>query len=230
MARPALPQPFCRWYWYALHHVSFYLEAWLLSRKYAKEVETLRLIRKVKRECDLMVTAGEAFFLYSLVQKQCRIAGELAEVGVYKGGTARLICEAKGSVPLHLFDTFHGLPEPSRDERAVLQRGTYAGELDLVQSNLRGYENVFFYPGRFPATSAPVADRTFSFVHLDADLYQSMVDGLEFFYPRLSAGGVIVTHDYMLPGVKRALAECFADRWGQVIEMSTSQCLVIRRQ
>ena len=35
-----------------------------------------------------------------------KLSGDIAEVGVYRGGSAMIICEAKGNKKLHLFDTF----------------------------------------------------------------------------------------------------------------------------
>jgi O-methyltransferase len=51
----------------------------------------------------------------------------------------------------------------------------------------------------------------FSLVNLDADLYLPTKAGLEFFYPRLSPGGIIIIHDYNYkwPGIKKA-ADDFA--------------------
>jgi O-methyltransferase len=53
--------------------------------------------------------------------------------------------------------------------------------------------------GRFPDTTAGV-EGPFAFVSLDADLYLPIVEGLRFFYPRLSPGGMIFVHDYAGPG------------------------------
>jgi len=36
----------------------------------------------------------------------------------------------------------------------------------------------------------------FAIVHLDCDLYQPTADGLTYFYPRLSSGGLLILHDY----------------------------------
>ena len=46
-------------------------------------------------------------------------------------------------------------------------------------------------------------------MHLDADLYLPTIEGLKFFYPKLSAGGVIIIHDYnhTWDGIKKALDE-----------------------
>ena len=210
------------------HGVAFRLEAVLLSG-YRKDERIIALIKRLKRERDMAVTAGEAYTVYSLAQTQRQVEGDMAEVGVYKGGTARLICEAKGDIPLHLFDTFEGLPEPREADQGFFQPGWYTGKLEEVRAFLQGYENVFFYAGLFPETAAPVAERKFSFVHLDVDLHQSMADCLEFFYPRLVHGGVILTHDYQMPGAREAL-RTYVERNKSIrmIELANSQCLVIK--
>jgi hypothetical protein len=41
-----------------------------------------------------------------------------------------------------------------------------------------------------------VENEKFSFVHSDVDLYASTRSVLEFFYPRMLPGGVILTHDF----------------------------------
>lgn len=209
------------------HDAAFAIEMLLLTA-YKKDWNTLALIRRIKKESDLFLTAAEAFLLYSLAHAQRKLPGDMAEVGVYRGGSSKLICEAKERVPLHLFDTFDGLPEPHEQDQAFFEQGMVASSQSVVRQYLQSYENVLFYPGFFPETSAPVQDKTFSFVHLDVDLYQSMLSGLEFFYPRMSLGGIVVAHDYQYPGVRRAFAEFFGDQSDRVIELTNSQCMVIK--
>src|SRR5271166_6057406 len=60
----------------------------------------------------------------------------MAELGVYQGSSARIICEDKGDCPLYLFDTFAGLPEPREDETRMLRQGQYAASLSAVRSLL----------------------------------------------------------------------------------------------
>jgi hypothetical protein len=94
---------------------------------------------------------------------------------------------------------------------------------------LQGYEGVSFYAGRFPETAGPVMERRFSFVNLDVDLYESTSAGLEFFYPRMVSGGMILSHDYsVLAGVRRAFDEFLADKPEGLVEMPTTQCLVVK--
>jgi len=209
------------------HALAFNMEMTLLSG-YRKDSETINLIKKVNKESHMLVTAGEAFLVQSVARTQREHAGEMAEVGVYRGGTAKLICEAKGSVPLHLFDTFQGLPQPSEPDENFFQQGWYSSQLDRVRDYLKTYESVFFYPGLFPETAEPIADKTFSFVHLDVDLYEGTMACLEFFHPRMEHGGIIVIHDYQLAGVKKAVVDFFVDPPDRVIELYNSQCMVIK--
>jgi O-methyltransferase len=209
------------------HHLASHLETFLLNG-YNKEPEIVNLITKVRKESGLLVTTREAFLVYSVARTQRQFPGDMVEVGVYKGGTAKLMCEVKGDVPLHLFDTFQGLPELHEIDRDFFREGWFESRLGHVQDYLRAYDQVYFYPGLFPDTAGPIADKTFSFVHIDADLYQSIVDCLEFFLPRLAPRGVILVHDYQLPGVKKAIADFLAGEPAHVIEMVTSYCMVMR--
>jgi hypothetical protein len=81
-------------------------------------------------------------------------------------------------------------------------------------------------PERFP----DVADERFSFVHVDVDLYEPHRDAIEFFWPRLTQGGVMVFDDYgsaYCPGARRAVDEAFTPT--DIVESPTGQCFVIKR-
>ncbi len=82
-----------------------------------------------------------------------------------------------------------------------------------VCERLAKYLNVHFYLGVFPSTAGAVRGKQFAFVHIDVDIYESTRDCLEFYYPRISQCGVILSHDYpSSTGVKRAFDEFFLTR------------------
>jgi hypothetical protein len=194
-----------------------------------KEPETLRLIRTVRRERKSMVTANEAFLVHALARAQSRQPGDMAEVGVFEGATARIICEAKGDKTLHLYDTFDGLPEPAEFERRVHRAKMFACSLDSVKQYLAGYNAVVFYKGRFPETADAARDKRFSFVHLDVDLYESTRACFEFFYPRMVPGGIMLSHDYsILAGVRKAVDEFAETIPEEPVELPTTQCMIVR--
>lgn len=197
-----------------------------------KNSDTLRLIRQTRRERKWLLTSNEAFFVHSLARSQSKLSGALAEVGVFEGGSARMICETKGHSRLHLFDTFSGLPEASEIDSCAhrTRPHLYACSLESVQSYLSSFPNVFFHQGLFPHSVGKVpADETFSFAHLDVDLYESTLRCLEFFYPRMTPGGIILSHDYsILTGVRQAFAEYLHDKPEALIELPTTQCMLVK--
>ena len=82
----------------------------------------------------------------------------------------------------------------------------------------------------FPGSAEPVELSSFSFVHLDVDLYESTLAGLEFFWPRILEGGVLVSHDYsQCEGVYQAFGDFFRGRRGcRLVELPTTQVMVIK--
>ena len=192
-----------------------------------KETDVLAAIKSARSGRESLLSGNEAFTLFSLARAQRGLGSEMAEVGVYQGCSAKIISTASDAAPLHLFDTFAGLPTPDTDEH--LRKGHYAASLASVKSFLVDRKNINFYPGLFPNTAQPIADRLFSFVHLDVDLKSSTLGSLEFFYPRMMPGGIILTHDYSyLNGVRAAFTEFLATRRERAIELPTSQAILIK--
>lgn len=141
-----------------------------------------------------------------------QIAGDFAELGVYQGETARLIHNYAPDRRLHLFDTFSGFDPCEIESAAQAGRFSDTSVAAVMRKIAPRNENVIVYPGRFPGTTGD-APGQFAFVHLDADLFEPINAGLEFFYPRLSAGGIIVVHDYNAwTGARRATDQFFAAR------------------
>lgn len=191
--------------------------------------EVFSLIRAIKAENKMLLDNNEAYQLFMAVDITAKVEGDIAEVGSYMGGSAKLICEAKRDKTLHLFDTFEGLPDLSRwDDPSQFQKGNFVSSFDFVSAYLKSYPNVYLYKGLFPLTATPIAHTKFSFVHIDVDLYEATKASLEFFYPRMTKGGIIISHDYDEHGVRKAFDDFFATQPEPVIEMSGCQCLIVK--
>src|SRR3989344_4846708 len=90
-------------------------------------LKVIKLVRKIKKEVDLLLGDNEGYTIYRTVKNTSKIKGDIAEVGTYQGGSSKIICEAKGKRALHLFDTFEGLPELSNlDDTRLVQKGDYS--------------------------------------------------------------------------------------------------------
>ena len=194
-----------------------------------KQNSRMQVIRRVRKERESLLSGNEAFMIHSVATAQRAVGGIMAEVGVFQGCSAKLISLGGQPDELHLFDTFEGLPEPDRAEQKSMRKGHYAASLEAVQAYLSDQPNLVFHKGMFTGENVSCADRKFSFVHLDVDLKDGTLACLKFFYPRMLPGGVIVSHDYSyLAGVREAFDEYLADRPERVVELSTSQAMLIR--
>jgi len=197
--------------------------------------ELISRIKGVHKGIPMSVSLSEALQIHNAVRAVSKIPGSLAEVGVFKGGTARIISSARlNSKPLHLFDTFgEGLPQPGQHDDLNWKKGAFritGDEFGTIKKVLADEENIHFHPGIFPAdSSSAIKNERFSFVHLDVDLYESTKNCLEFFFPRMNQGGIILSHDYYgSSGVRKAFDDFFVDKTEAVLPLSTSQCCVIK--
>jgi O-methyltransferase len=187
------------------------------------------IVRSLMDGC-MLLNGCEAYQIIELVKATSKVPGALAEVGVSRGGSARLICEAKGSRDLHLFDTWEGLPDPNEADRGSgFRKGEFAASMEATSKYLSDFTGVHFYRGLFPETADPIRDQEFSFVHLDVDLHGATASALEFFYPRMSKSGVIMSHDYWSPGVRTAVDEFFRDKSEIVLQQPAGRhCVIVK--
>lgn len=185
----------------------------------------------------LNLRGEEAYTLYTLVRDICsKRNGNLAEVGCFNGGSTKLICEAKKENNLFVFDTFEGLPEVEEIDKSEnkfecnFEKGQYKANYDDVKDYLKSYKNVFLHKGIFPQTnSEKINDKKFIFVHLDVDIYSSTKDCLEFFYPRMEKGAILISHDYSTAkGVKKAFDEFFKNKEEVVLELTGTQGMFVK--
>ena len=148
------------------------------------------------------------------------LPGEIIEAGTALGGSAVVLCRTKApDRPARLFDTFEGMPEPSRRDgadvharfeaiRSGLASGIggdayygYRGNLrETVQATLQSMgvdlrrDHTQLVQGLFQDTlvvSGPVA-----LAHVDADWYDSVDTCLRRVHPALVPGGRFVIDDY----------------------------------
>jgi O-methyltransferase len=133
--------------------------------------------------------------------KKDKVQGAFAELGVYKGESALILHLLDPSRIFHLFDTFEGFTgkdlQKESGEAATYSTKNFADtSLESVQALLGHSDSFRFHKGYFPQTTQGLENETFALVNMDVDLYIPTKAGLEFFYPRLSPGGVIIIHDY----------------------------------
>lgn len=182
-----------------------------------------------------LVSADRCWILSSCMSHARQMAGDFAEFGVFRGGTAllaaRILSEAADGRCLHLFDSFQGMPRTSDGE--PYQAGdfdqTSAQEVERLVASAGA--RVKLHVGFIPQTFEAAHIERLAFAHIDVDLFQTVLDCVEFVYPRLIPGGIIVFDDYGFPGCVRAREatdKAFRNFREKPIYLPTGQAMVIK--
>lgn len=157
------------------------------------------------------------------------VEGDIVECGVgrgkslfYLGYLTKMMNTGKH---IYGFDSFEGFPEPTKEDSShrqpkkgdwsvanmslVKNRYAFANEEDFYQKNVK------LVKGFFNETISKNLPEMISFLHLDADLYQSTKDVIEHAYGKLSQGAIVVLDEYAdpkWPGVEKAMKEFMIDK------------------
>ena len=146
------------------------------------------------------------------------VLGCFMECGVAHGGVSALLgIQAQNSNyqrHLWLFDSFEGLPEPSRVDGEAAARfadGRAAGRLIsigkivateaevkalLIERMRLDHERVHIVKGWFQDTLPAYPGYPIALLHVDGDWYESVKVALHTLWPYVSLGGYVVVDDY----------------------------------
>lgn len=179
-----------------------------------------------------MRSADRKFLLRELLKLVADLPGDTAEAGVYEGASSWLVCDFfRDTSKVHYaIDSFEGLSPPTVVDGSYWRPGDLAAPEHVVRSRLAPFEAVLCQ-GWIPEAFAHVPETRFCFVHVDLDLYEPTLASIQYFYPRLVSGGVLLCDDYgfsSCPGAVRAIDEYMCERPEPVIHIPTGQGLIIR--
>lgn len=166
--------------------------------------------------------AANINILLTLLDRTAKLNGAVAECGVYRGATlvtmAVYLAQAGSKRTLWGMDSFEGFQhtilndEEGAPDATRTPQGFSDTSLGRVQKKLERFHltNVKLVPGFFENSLKTLPEQSYSFVHLDCDTYVAYKECLEYFYPRMQAGGVIAFDEYndpSWPGCNRAVDE-----------------------
>jgi predicted O-methyltransferase YrrM len=166
------------------------------------------------------------------------VEGGYAEFGTYRGGCAYMLL-ATGCVPsdrrLFLFDTFYGHPPEliNEAERAAGLDGAHEDtSVEYVAGRLAPWrDQIEIVAGDVIETLQHTDTGRLAFVHMDLNLAKPTQVALEYVYPRLSPGAIIVFDDYGGAGLETQRAvvdEFFAGRTERVVALPSGQGMLIK--
>ena len=155
---------------------------------------------------------GNDYVRLATLELLCRrladVPGAAAELGVYRGFFARCINQLLPERKIYLFDSFEGFAEEAC-ATDTFQAAHANTTIEKVLAILPYPEKVILKPGFFPESLGGLEEQ-FCLVSLDVDFYQTTLEGLRYFWPRIAEGGYLLLHDWgspKLPGVAKALQD-----------------------
>jgi O-methyltransferase len=174
-----------------------------------------RVYRAIQR--NTFVDVWRCYELWSLLGELRDVPGAILEVGVWRGGTGALLGARAAGLGLddrvYLCDTWTGVAKTG-DVDIYYRDGKHDNASQEIVEQLvakLGLTNVELVEGVFPEhTGDRIPERTFRLCHCDVDVYESARGVLEWVWPKLATGGVVVFDDYgfpACPGVTKLVNE-----------------------
>lgn len=123
------------------------------------------------------------------------LGGNFVECGVWKGDTAF------GLVPqvvnkMYLIDTFQGLDPKLSTGKEISTAPKFKPTYDYVLNRFASFHNVFVVKGRIPDILTTLTIDSISFLHIDMNSAYPEKRALEFFWPKLLVGSIVILDDY----------------------------------
>lgn len=196
--------------------------------------------------------AERALALARYFEHAHHIEGAWVECGVFKGFSALFLArlaQARDSgfsgAGLHLIDSFEGLSQLTTDDALDVtsaedgspqkglfyEKGHFATPVEHVRAVMADFPDAAIHKGWIPDVFGDLPETSWAFVHLDVDLFEPTLAGLQYFYPRLAEGGVIVNDDYvapMTPGAGRAWDQFCDDNGLAFAVLDSGQAILIK--
>jgi O-methyltransferase len=178
--------------------------------------------------------------IYSLIEavhyiEKNKIEGAIVECGVWKGGSMMAVAETLKeskifSRNLYLYDTFEGMPPPTRNDKTL--SGETAETLLAVDKNKEkntvwaystietvkegmkstGYpgDKIIYVRGKVEETIPSTVPPGIALLRLDTDWYESTYHELIHLFPLLAPGGILILDDYgYWQGARKAVDDYF---------------------
>jgi hypothetical protein len=175
-----------------------------------------------------------------------RVPGHFVECGVNAGFISSAILQHLDwrTVQKHfyLIDTFSGpvLSQYSEQEvkrgrlrvaEAAIARGAYVTDLERVRANYSEWPGTIIAQGTVPEVLPALGIERVAFLHLDMNCAYPERAALEYFWHRLSPGGIVLLDDYAYVGndsLADAIDSAARNLGAEVLSVPTGQGLILK--
>jgi hypothetical protein len=175
-----------------------------------------------------------------------KLPGDFVECGVNRGFLSSAIMEYldwnSQDRQFFLLDTFKGLDlryvtgeeidgGALDKNKAAIESGFYTLDVEPVRRNFAEWKNVKIVAGAIPETLSQITSNQIAFASIDMNCSPPEVAAMEYLWPRLVAGAIVVLDDYAYYGYRtqKVAMDQFARQKGvTVLSLPTGQGLLIK--
>jgi len=163
------------------------------------------------------------------------LPGDFVECGVNRGGMARAVMEyvdfSTIAKKFYLLDTYCGIPDEMKHFSAPLAFN-YSECFEEVKKTFAHFSNVQIIRGTVPMTLRHVESNQIAYLSIDMNCAEPEIATAEFFWDKISAGGVLMLDDYCYSEEYRLQNTAFNDfakaHNVEVLALPTGQGLIFK--
>ncbi len=195
--------------------------------------------RPAGSEADIHIEWRVHVILWAAVHG-LRLPGDFVECGVNTGIYSLAVCHYlefnRFDRDFWLFDTFAGIPVEQADDVERGRAVEYNAELyeecfELVRENFAPYPRAHLVRGPVPDTLSTTKIDRVAYLSIDMNIAAPERAALEYFWPRLVPGAIVVLDDYgfLRHELQRESADAFAASVGiEILQLPTGQGILIK--
>ena len=166
------------------------------------------------------------YVLRQIAIQQAKLHANFAECGVYAGMSMYFVQDLCDKRFIGI-DSFEGVSEPGEFDTDYFKTVKLEIPIDRAKLILEGCRSPELYAGWIPDVFEKIEPLNYSYVHIDVDLYEPTKDSINYFWPKIVPGGVIICDDYgsyKTIGARKAMDDFFGK--DKILELPTGQGLV----
>lgn len=166
------------------------------------------------------------YILRQLAEQQSHLNENFAECGVYAGMSMYFV-EDLCTKRFIGIDSFEGVSEPGEFDTDYFKKVKLDIPIDRANLILKGMRSPELYKGWVPEIFKEIDEMKYSYVHIDVDLYEPTKESIDYFWPKMVYGGVLICDDYgsyKTIGARKAMDDFFGKK--NILELPTGQGII----
>lgn len=185
-------------------------------------------IHGIKSDLDSALLA-RLYILRQLASHQKSKNLNFAEAGVFAGMSMHFVSEFCNSRFIGI-DSFEGVSEPGNNDTEYFKTVKLDIPIDYAKRTIATHKNIELYKGWIPEVFNEIDTLEYSYIHIDVDLYEPTKNCIEYFWPKLTSGGVFICDDYgsyKTIGARKAMNDFFGQE--NLLELPTGQAIIYKQ-